>query len=172
MSDINVLDVGRIHFHECSVLQENGCNPFCYLDREFAICIKFLALRRALHQRCRGRFESGKEALFMERKQGFDTTEDNFPLRCGDDSFFAGTNPTDEVDWSGTGFHIYVDELLQSFDISPFSPFWDVSFTSEISNLNILYDLSNDEGPFPLIVLVFSLFGGTTAIGSCDTNGL
>jgi len=111
------------------VFQENACNAFRYLDRELAIRIEFFALRRVLHQRCRGCFQSRKETLFVERKQGFNTTEDNFPFRCGNDSFFAGTNTTDEVDRGSTGLHVNVDEFLQPFDISPFSPFQGVSFT-------------------------------------------
>lgn len=118
----NILDVRRIHFHERSVFQENACNPLRYIGRELAIRIEFFALSRVPHQRCRSRFQSRKEAFFVERKQGFNATEDNFPFRCGDDSFSAGTNTTDEVDRGSTGLHVNVDEFLQSFDISPFSP--------------------------------------------------
>ena len=49
MANGNILDVGRIHFHECSVFQENACDPFRYLDRELAICIEFFTRRRACH---------------------------------------------------------------------------------------------------------------------------
>ena len=62
----NVLDVGRIHFHECSVLQEDTCNPLRHLDRELAICIEFFVLRGAPHQRHCSFFQNGKEALFVK----------------------------------------------------------------------------------------------------------
>lgn len=112
MANTNILDVGRIHFHECGVFQENSCNSFCYLDGELAIRVEFFALRRVGHQRCRSCFKSRKKTLFVERKKSFNTTEDNFAFGRRDDSFFAGTNTTDEIDWGSTGPHVNVDEFL------------------------------------------------------------
>ena len=148
MADTDILNVGRIHFHECSVFQENACDPFRYLGRELAVRIEFSALRRAPHQRYRGCFQSRKKALFVERKQGFNATEDNFPFGCGDDSFFAGTNTTDEVDRGGTGLHVNVNEFLQPFDISPFGPVQDISFS--LKNIKLELTLRSLERRVPV----------------------